>query len=421
LRLHFERWIKEQNISSRTEELINEAVTCYRGEAYKAALLFSFLSFQNIIKERMLTASKPPGYKEDFWNKIQGELRSDDIWESKVIECVNRNKPASIFKLTDDIKHQYFYWKDRRNDCAHAKGNKIDYSHVETFWLFFESNLAKFGVNGGKESLLERLKIFFDSSLTPRDEDPTPIINDIPSSVDQSDFNEVLEMIHNLTVGVTLDKSKIPFWHQLFSLDGDFRDHLIDFLITKKGLCLAILVDDPSKVRHFSKDPTFIRLLWKEMIYNSYKHYRIIIGLLRHKLIPCNQLKDVVETATRKINDTLFIRPEENDLLTLEDSGFFDEFKTLAFEEMKIKNFDWARENRNLVIQYILRFGFDKEIVKAINNTFLGSFIPWKLKDSLEELFEQKPHLKDEYIRINEKIDGILPEYFFGEEADGNV
>lgn len=414
MQLHFEKWIKEQSISPRTEELVDEALTCYRGKAYKASLLFTFLTFQNILKERMLYANKPPGYTEKFWGDIQNDLRDDDQWESKVIECVNRNKPASIFNLNDDTKNQYFYWKDRRNDCAHAKGNKINYSHVETFWLFIESNLGKFGVSGGKVALLERLHIFFDSNLTPRDADPMDIISDIPLSVEQSEYAEVIDTIHNMTVnnGYVMD-SRLAFWQQLFLLGGDFEEALIDFLRINPKLCLEILEDDPSKVHVFSNHPEFIRSLWKEHIYNTFKYYKIIIGLLRHRLVPTDQLKELVDTVTEKVNDTWFINAEEFDIITLDETGFLDEFKELAFSEMKINDFDWARENRNLIVRYLLRRGLDEEIVRAINSAFSGMYTPWKLGDSLKELLDQKDNLKQDYIRINNEIQGNLPKELF--------
>ncbi|MFE0506449.1 hypothetical protein ACWF7H_14040 [Peribacillus butanolivorans] len=416
MRLHFEIWIKDQGISSRTEELIDEAIICYRAKAYKASLLFSYLSFQNIIKERILSADAPPGYTPVFWSSIQGELRDDDKWESKVIECIERNKPGSIFRLSDDVKNQYFYWKDRRNDCAHAKGNKIGMSHVETFWLFVESNLSKFGVNGGKESLLERIRVFFDPNLTPHNDDPLPIIKDIPYALELSDYNEVLETIYdstNIVPGVIYNED---FWLQLLTLEGEFRDHLVNFLKTKKKLNLVILEKDPSLINNFSSDPVFIRSIWKELLSNSYLHYKIAIALLRHALIPKEQLKEFVETIS-KINDSLFINQyHETDFMTLEDSGFFSEYKLLAFKERKISNFDWARENRHLICHFISRSGLDEDSVNAINLAFSGTFTPWKLGDSLEELFKNKPSLKTDYKRINEEIGGVLPDRFFPKE-----
>lgn len=418
MNIPFEKWIKEQNLSSRSFELIDEALICYRAKAYKASLLFSYLTFQNIVKERLLTSNNPPGYNEQFWSSIQQDLRSDDKWESKVIECVDRTQPGSIFNLSSDIKQQYFYWKDRRNDCAHAKGNKIGISHVETFWLFMESNLSRFVVNGGKESLKQRIRIYFDPIQTPRNQDPTSIINDIPLALETTEYDEVLETLFSITDGPLLNESTFPFWHQLFNLESVFRESLVDFIKQRRKLCLVILEDDPSKITYFATDPTFIRVLWKDFIYNSYRHYNIILGLLRNRLIPDEQFKEFVETVTIKVNDTLFINPEDTDLLVLEQSGFFNELRNLAFVERKINNFDWARENKHLIVNLILRLGFDEATVRAINNTFIGAFIPWKLRDALSKMFDAMPQLKEEYRRINEQIGGDLPECFFPDEEE---
>lgn len=81
-------------------------------------------------------------------------LRKEEKWDEEVNECVKKNDPNKvIFNISDDLRNQYLYWKNRRNDCAHFKKNIIDYFHVESFWLFLQSNLVKFAVNGSKEQL----------------------------------------------------------------------------------------------------------------------------------------------------------------------------------------------------------------------------------------------------------------------------
>lgn len=416
--LPFEKWIKEQSLSATSINLLDESLICYRAKAYKASLLFSYLVFQNIIKERLLTSDNPPGYEEQYWSQIQRDLRKDDKWEAKLIECIERTTPGNIFNLSSNVKHQYFYWKDRRNDCVHAKDNKIGVSHVETFWLFIESNLSKFVVNGGKESLIQRIIVHFDLVQTPRNQDPSSIINDIPTAIEPPEYTEVLETLYNIDDGTFLNKPPVYFWNQLFTLSSSFIEILVDFIKERKYLCLEILVDDPSKVIYFSNDTTFIRVLWKDMISNNYSHYKIILGLLRHRLIPVDQFKEFIETVTSNIGDSFFINPEEEDLVALKESGFFQELRKLAFVDQKINNFDWARNNKHLITMLILRCGFDEATVRTINSIFIGAYVPWRLRDALIEMFEANLHLKEEYKRINREIDGILPECFFQDEDE---
>ncbi|MGE7604028.1 hypothetical protein ACQKL5_16270 [Peribacillus sp. NPDC097675] len=415
MRLHFEEWIKDQRISHRTEELINEAIICYRAKAYKASLLFSYLSFQNIIKERILSADPPLGYASNLWGNIQRELRDDDKWESKIIECIDRNKPGSIFRLSDDVKKQYFYWKDRRNDCAHGKDNKIGISHVETFWLFVESNLSKFGVNGGKESLLERIKVFFDTNLTPPHADPLPIIRDIPYAIEPIDYTEVLDIIFDYTeIEPMLDWYDDVFWIKILTIESEFRVHAVNYLKTKKHLILHILSKDPSNLIYFSEDPVFIRSLWKEESNHNKSH--ILISILRHRLIPKEQFKEFVSTVSSVIDRLLLNQNDETVLKTLEESGFWTEFKLLAFDDYNISDFNWSGDHRNLICYLILKDGFDEDIVKSLNYAFSGNFTPWKLGKSLDQLFTNNPTYKIEYKRITEETGGTLPERFFPEE-----
>jgi len=412
LRLHFENWIKKDgNISERTESLIDESILCYRAQAYKAAYLFSFLSFQNIIRERILLADAPVGYEEKYWRTIQENLRNDDKWEPVVMECIDKQKPGSIFKLSDQMKHQYFYWKDRRNDCAHAKDNQISSSHVESFWLFFESNIAKFGVGGGKEALIEKLKMFFDLTFTPISENPEELIKEIPRTVKTEDYKELLEKIYAMTKGSDYKTSRIEFWHQLFILEGDFRDKLIEFLKLKKGLCTDILVEDSSKVIYFGGDKQFVRSLWYEMK-NTYLTYKVVFGLLRNKLIPSEQIYELVKTVTKNNNDSLFHSVSESELQVLDESGFFKEFQKFAFTEMAITDFDWARENRHIIGHLISRHGFNEDIVTAINTVFYRQNTPWKLGDKIGELLENNPALKNQYLEISRKIGGVIPDRF---------
>ncbi|MGE6719368.1 hypothetical protein ACQKGD_18605 [Peribacillus frigoritolerans] len=317
--------------------------------------------------------------------------------------------------MSDDVKKQYFYWKDRRNDCAHGKDNKIGMSHVETFWLFVESNLSKFGVNGGKESLLERIKVFFDQNLTPPNADPLPIINDIQYAIEPSDYNEVLDKIFEYSeVAPVIPIYDVDFWIKLLTIESEFRVQAVNYLKTKRDLILDILREDPSNLIYFSDDPVFIRSLWKEKNYNKSS---ILITLLRHGLIPKEQFEEFVSTVSSVIDNLLLNQHDETILNTLEESGFFTEIKRKAFEDHNISNFNWSGDHRNLICHLILRDGFDKDTVTALNSAFSGSFTPWKLGDSLEKLFINNPTYKIEYKRITEETGGSLPERFFSKES----
>ena len=62
-------------------------------------------------------------------------------WDSSAFDATQQQKPAPIFVVPDDLRRQVEFWKDRRNDCAHSKDNKITPAYVEALHAFIESNL----------------------------------------------------------------------------------------------------------------------------------------------------------------------------------------------------------------------------------------------------------------------------------------
>lgn len=54
--LPIEKWMVEQDFPIEATNLLDEGCTCYKAGAYRAGLLFSYLGFEKIIKNRLLDA-----------------------------------------------------------------------------------------------------------------------------------------------------------------------------------------------------------------------------------------------------------------------------------------------------------------------------------------------------------------------------
>ncbi len=235
MQIPFEQWLLTKHISDGAKQLFDEAFTCYRASAYRASLLFSYLGFQTILKDRIINAKSPDLIPLTLWQDFQRNLLDDDKWEPTLVEMVKRKKPGQVFIISDDVIRQYEYWKDRRNDCAHAKGNIITIAHVEAFWNFLESNFLRFSVNGGKDAILEKVAIYLDRNLTPRDSDYSNIIKEIPSAVDNKDYDEFLGDLYKMfnEKGFYYDDTLIPFWISLLEDCSELRLNLIKLLMEK--------------------------------------------------------------------------------------------------------------------------------------------------------------------------------------------
>lgn len=194
MQLPIETWMGTAHLSLESSTALREAVVCYKGGGYRAGLLFSYLAFSLTLRNRILhVQGNPPGFAPGEWTSMRNDLMSEDKWDKRVFDAVQTIKSGKIvFSVSDDLRQQVKYWKDRRNDCAHFKDNEICSSHVEALWTFLRSNLGKFVPVGSEESVLQRIVTHFDPNITPPGLDPMPIVRDIPCSVESSDFSNFL-------------------------------------------------------------------------------------------------------------------------------------------------------------------------------------------------------------------------------------
>ncbi|PGS29434.1 hypothetical protein COC55_06515 [Bacillus cereus] len=408
-------------MEDEARDLFTESVKCYKTSAYRAALLFSFLGFQTVIKHRMLLSKAPEKYKDSEWNHIQKQLQNDDSWEKKIIEII-KDKKKPVFKLSEDLYEQYFYWKNRRNDCAHAKGNAIDYPHVESFWLFTESNLSKFVVNGGQAHIIEQIINYLNPSITPVGTDVGPIIKQVPFAIEVVEYKFFLEELLKITQGlkrgfVFMDTPEILVWSELFTLPEERNRILINFLKDNRRFTFFFLRKKPNLIKYFYKEPEFLRILWKEN-FSIPVDYEIFITMVRNKLIPDEQLDELFLHMFNNVPSDIFgenpflEKIDETQKLILKERGFFDSFYKHAFKEREIKHdFNWGNRNKDLVLYYLDNFELDDTIVKALNSAVNSPYPPKRLRADLKVFYKSNKQVWDKHKNICDGLDEKMPEY----------
>ncbi|MGH0631900.1 hypothetical protein [Bacillus pacificus] len=418
MKIPFEEWILSQEIPTDAKDLINEAIICYKADAYRASLLFSYLCFQTIIRDRMLNAHKPDNIPEGMWNDIHKKLRNEDTWDQTVFDNLQRQQPKEIFLLNDDIRNQITYWKNRRNDCAHSKNNIISVFHVENFWSFMRSNLPKIMVNGSREALLNKIKKHFDLSLTAPDTDISYIINEVPYAVEEADLSSFFEEVlkHFKDTGDFLwdiSEAYLDFWEKLFSLnDEKVTKNLVTFMKDNEDLIMAYLRNFPHKVNYFALDTSFIRNLWHSKIFStSYDvngDLKLYCALLRNGLIDQEQLSEAHTQIIRKCKNII---PDENDFYILQENNFFSIFKDMVFDTYFLSKFDRANTKKDIIVLYLKHFPLDKQIVESITSTFAYNSYPWHLGDSLNTFFNENPEKREHFVRILKEHEIDVPGY----------
>ena len=412
MQLNIEIWLSSQNISEAVEATFEEAISCYKAGAYRAALMLSYVAFLSILRDRILSTETPPGgINSSLWNNIIDGVKDDDTWESTVFDSTQRKKPDSIFDVTDDNRQQVLYWKNRRNDCAHSKRNRISNSHVEAFWQFVQSNLPKFVVRESRDSLLNLIRVHFDRSITPAGEDLSYLVEQIPDADEPDDIPAFLEEAYDIIDNaffIALDELTDLF-SRLLGL-GTINAQVVNFLKTKEDLLVEILRTNPTHLLVFSGDAQFIRLLWYQYLFDRGRNdLHLYCSLLRNRLIPADQIEEAHELIIRKMPDSW---PSDECFQLLEQTGFFDKFKNMVFISDKLANsFGWANFHTDMVVKYLERFGIDANIAQSLQHIFLQTNHPYDLRDALDEMFLRNMDKKNEMLQHLAEDRLPLPKY----------
>ncbi|PWK14255.1 hypothetical protein [Tumebacillus permanentifrigoris] len=417
MRHYFEEWLDKIDVSESAKNIMNEAIVCYKASAYKSSLLFSYVGFQTIVRDRILYSQVPNGIQDGQWRDIHRKLRNDDIWDKYLFDLI-QDKNSLIFSLAEDIQTQIRYWKDRRNDCAHGKNNLIDYSHVESFWHFIRSNLDRFVVSGSRKSILERIRTHFDVTLTAPGKECT-FIHLIPRAVDEIELTSFLEEIHDIleeldgTYTLFTNKHYMDFWVSLFKLgDTKLNKSLVEMMKNNDDLLRVIIETRPESLLYFAIDPIFIRNLWYEKMYKSFSilSSSILSNLLRNSLIPFEEIDEAFVQYLHKSDDDI---PNENELVILVDNGYFDVIKREVFQKkFPLLKFErLAKKLKRKIIQYIIKNKLDDVVVGALCKLIDANKEGYsELIEALRIFFEQNNEKRDEFLRVCNRS-GFIPPF----------
>ncbi|WP_342411896.1 hypothetical protein NYE22_12890 [Bacillus sp. FSL K6-1560] len=413
--LPIEKWLNEQEFKEDIKDLFIESITCYKASAYRAALLFSVLGFQSIIKERILNSEKPTNIKDQKWGAITKNLRKDDSWDKEVNECIKRNDENSrIFDLTDDLRQQAAYWKNRKNDCAHSKQNIIDYSHVESFWLFLKSNLPKFVVNGGVDSLLQTIDKHFNPDFTSIKADPTKLLKEVSLILNNDeDIDKFTQGIYEVFLKyddlhpISPNERELSFYNELIKLPR-VSQSVVDLIKQRGALGLEaqFLYDYPQSITKFYHSEEGARNFWRtKLIKMGYRKFKILAALLRNGLID-NEKEEAIDFFIRNISNEKF-NEDVNVISDLQKNGYFDHYKKIVFEDRLINVFDWANSARHSIDGHLDVIGLDDVVCESINSVFSSGFYPWDMQKTLYMYFLDESK-SAKYINVCSSL-GIVP------------
>jgi hypothetical protein len=83
--------------------------------------------------------------------------------------------------------------------------------------------------------------------------------------------------------------------------------------------------------------------------------------------------------------------PDSGDFEELSRAGFFDAFKSFAFEHRNVNQFSWANPNAAGLKWYVETFPIDSVVAKALCHAFSGSNHPSRLANSFGSYWPKTP------------------------------
>jgi hypothetical protein len=268
MKIAFEEWLRNQDLSDDANGCFDESFLCYRTKAYRAALLFSYLGFLTVLRERLSAANPPPSIPVQMWEDRKRKLADENVWEETVFEAVEIQNPAPFFPVTDDLRREVRYWRDRRNDCAHFKRRAIDYAQVEGLWSFIQSRLAIFVVIGSSGDLLTRIIDHHDSTLTAPGRPSSSLVSALSELVLPTGYARFLDDLSSRLSGP--DKGRTSLMAEASFLDGCLRygsgplkAAIETHVLKSEERQEKFLVRYPEHVGLLTGHPSRVRKLWK--------------------------------------------------------------------------------------------------------------------------------------------------------------
>lgn len=389
-------------------DILNDAIRCYRNGIARPALMLSYIAFIQAVRDNLLKSDMPKGFNEPRWKACMSKLRQENAWDEQVISCIKCRDKPSYFELTDSLRDDVCYWRNRRNDCAHYKDSEITLSHVAAFWVFIMDNYNKFTPIGSLMQSVNDYKRHYNVSITPKGTSTEVIFKRLCLAIKTEDD---LLLFLKETDSCMEYEEQAQLLHDLL-MDERHKSKVISLLTVKLKrvkMYLALKPADVSVV--LGNNPEMTRKFWYEdfMLFASCAN--VYVEMLRAKMIPQGEIKESLDMFLKhEYKRSAFRVDSQEDFNVLKENGIYDIF----IEEYLSKEFvcDNPREKcykTDFYISLIQRGGITDKLIKALSESIKGTF-PYTLTNRLkDEIFNDGKSKKQYYDFIKKQgLDDFL-------------
>lgn len=388
-------------------DILNDAIRCYRNGIARPALMLSYIAFIQAVRDNLLKSDMPKGFNEPRWKASMSKLRQENAWDEQVISCIKCRDNPPYFELTDSLRDDVCYWRNRRNDCAHYKDSEITLSHVAAFWVFIMDNYNKFTPIGSLMQSVNDYKRHYNVSITPKGTSTEVIFKRLCLAIKAEDD---LLLFLKETDSCMEYEEQAQLLHDLL-MDERHKTKVISLLtgkLKRVKMYLALKPADVSVVLGNNLEMT--RKFWYEdfMLFASCAN--VYVEMLRAKMIPQGEIKESLEMLLKhEYKRSAFYLDNPEDFNVLKENGLYDIF----IEEYLSKDFVCNNPGEkchktDFYISLIQRGGISDKLIKVLSESIKGTF-PYTLENRLKsEIFKEEN--KKQYLDsiVKQDLDDFL-------------
>lgn len=389
-------------------DILNDAIRCYRNGIARPALMLSYIAFIQAVRDNLLKSDMPKGFNEPRWKACMSKLRQENAWDEQVISCIKCRDNPPYFELTDSLRDDVCFWRNRRNDCAHYKDSEITLSHVAAFWVFIMDNYNKFTPIGSLMQSVNDYKRHYNVSITPKGTSTEVIFKRLCLAIKTEDD---LLLFLKETDSCMEYEEQAQLLHDLL-MDERHKSKVICLLTVKLKrvkMYLALKPADVSVV--LGNNPEMTRKFWYEdfMLFASCAN--VYVEMLRAKMIPQGEIKESLDMFLKhEYKRSAFYLDNPEDFNVLKENGLYDIF----IEEYLSKDFVCNNPGEkchktDFYISLIQRGGISDKLIKVLSESIKGTF-PYTLENRLKgEIFKEEEN-KKQYLDsiVKQNLDDFL-------------
>lgn len=389
-------------------DILYDAIRCYRNGIARPALMLSYIAFIQAVRDNLLKSDMPKGFNEPRWKACMSKLRQENAWDEQVISCIKCRDNPPYFELTDSLRDDVCYWRNRRNDCAHYKDSEITLSHVAAFWVFIMDNYNKFTPIGSLMQSVNDYKRHYNVSITPKGTSTEVIFKRLCLAIKTEDD---LLLFLKETDSCMEYEEQAQLLHDLL-MDERHKAKVISLLTGKLKRVKMYLALKPADVSVIlGNNPEMTRKFWYEDFMLFASSANVYVEMLRAKMIPQGEIKESLDMFLKhEYKRNAFYLDNPEDFNVLKENGLYDIF----IEEYLSKDFVCNNPGEkchktDFYIFLIQRGGISDKLIKVLSESIKGTF-PYKLENRLKgEIFKEEKN-KKQYLDsiVKQNLDDFL-------------